>query len=482
MNQSCISLRDVLRVVFRHQRRAVAAFCVTFGLAVCVAQCSPTQYVSDAKLFIRIGRASVSLDPTATVGKLVSMSESREREINSTVEILKSRELLESVLAEVGIDSVLYGESSSSEAGLLESGPKQNAAVIAIHEKALRRLKKSLQCETAKNSNVITISSEAGSPELAQQILVAYLRAFKTHHLRLNRTSGSYEFFVEQSTRLKSQLEQAEQDLRDEKNQIGVSSIDGEKRMIENQVTSLERVLQSTRAALAAAEVKVRAVRATYPDVQPGADLRAGSDSSAAAIAGMQAELYKLQIRERELTAQYSQKHPRVAAIQEQVRQARHLFAIQRVTSEQARRVSLEAEIGELQAQYTQAKRHLLQLNEDQIRVNSLEQEVEQLAANYRKYRDHLEQARIDGALETDRISNVNIAQAPTHNAKPVGPQRALILTLGVIIASCFGLGITFVSEYFDDSFQTPGEIEQLLGLPVVLCVPNNDRESSLAS
>jgi len=186
--------------------------------------------------------------------------------------------------------------------------------------------------------------------------------------------------------------------------------------MIENQATSLERVLQSTRAALAAAEVKVRAVRATYPDVQPGADLRAGSDSSAAAIAGMQAELYKLQIRERELTARYSQKHPRVAAIQEQVRQAKHLFSIQRVTSEQARRVSLEAEIGELQAQYTQAKRHLLQLNENQIRVNSLEQEVEQLAANYRKYRDHLEQARIDGALETDRISNVNIAQAPTPN------------------------------------------------------------------
>ena len=99
MNQSCISLRDVLRVVFRHQRRAVAAFCVTVGLAVCVAQLSPTKYVSDAKLFIRIGRACVSLDPTATVGKIVSMSESREREINSTVEILKSRELLEEILS-----------------------------------------------------------------------------------------------------------------------------------------------------------------------------------------------------------------------------------------------------------------------------------------------------------------------------------------------------------------------------------------------
>ena len=476
MNQSCISLRDVLRVVFRHKSKALAIFCVAAGLAVCVALLLPTKYASDAKLFIRIGRASVSLDPTATVGKIVSMSESREREINSAVEILKSRELLEAVLAEVGFSTVLHQKS----AVFGSSDPA--APTEPEHEKALRRLKQSLGCETAKNSNVITISCEARSPEAAQQILNTYVRAFKTHHMHLNRTSGSYEFFAEQSTRLKAQLDLAEQDLRDEKNQVGVGSIAGQKRMIENQVTSLERDLQSSRASLAAADVSVRAVRATYPDVPPNTDARPGTASSAAALASMQAELYKLQIRERELTARYSPKHPRVTAIQEQVRQAQHLFAIQRVTAEQARRVSLKAEIDELQEQYNQAKGQLLQLNEDEIRVNAIQQEVEQLTANYRKYRDHLEQARIDGALENDRISNVNIAQAPTHNPMPVSPQRTLILALGVIVANGLGLGATFVGEYFDDSFQTPEEIEQVLGLPVVLCVPKNCSETSLAS
>lgn len=483
-SSTCISLRDALRVLFRHKWKAIGIFCLTAALALCAVFVLPEKYQSEARLFIRIGRASVSLDPTATVGKFVSMSESREREINSAVEILKSRELLEAVITEVGVDTIVRQFAVRSAAAQPERGlaTAQPSSRSAQHDKALRCLKKSLACETAKSSNVITVSCQAGSPKLAQQILAVYLHAFKMHHLHLNRTSGSYEFFAEQSQRLKAQLDRAEQELRDAKNQVGVGSISGQKRMIESQVTSLERDLQSTRTALASAEVNVQVVRETYPDLQLDQDPRTGTGSSSAAIDGMQAELYKLQIRERELLARYSPKHPRVVAIQEQFRQAKRLLGIQKVMAERARVKVLNAQIGDLEEQCTQAKRHLLRLNEDEIRVNALAQEVLQLTTNYRKYRDHLEQARIDGALENDRISNVNIAQAPTLNPKPVSPQRMLIMVLGVIVGSFAGLAVTFVSEYFDDCFQTPDELERTLGLPVVLCVPQSYSEASLAS
>ena len=51
----------------------------------------PEIYRSDAKLMVRIGRESVTLDPTATTGQVIAVGPSRESEINSEMEILKSR-------------------------------------------------------------------------------------------------------------------------------------------------------------------------------------------------------------------------------------------------------------------------------------------------------------------------------------------------------------------------------------------------------
>ena len=59
-------------------------------------------YKSEARLLVRIGRESVSLDPTATTGQVISVGQSRESEINSELEILKSRELAQKVVDAIG--------------------------------------------------------------------------------------------------------------------------------------------------------------------------------------------------------------------------------------------------------------------------------------------------------------------------------------------------------------------------------------------
>ena len=97
-HEESISLRDIARIGFRHTWLATSIFLLVVGATLAVVLLLPNTYASEGKLFLRIGRSSVSLDPTATVGQVVSLTETREREINSSLEILQSHELLEAVL------------------------------------------------------------------------------------------------------------------------------------------------------------------------------------------------------------------------------------------------------------------------------------------------------------------------------------------------------------------------------------------------
>ena len=98
------ALWHVYHALFRHKGKA-AVFFVTVATAVALwTFLSPKEYRSEGKLFVRLGRENATLDPTATLGQdsIIAVPQSRESEINSVVEILQSRILLEKVVDALG--------------------------------------------------------------------------------------------------------------------------------------------------------------------------------------------------------------------------------------------------------------------------------------------------------------------------------------------------------------------------------------------
>jgi uncharacterized protein involved in exopolysaccharide biosynthesis len=96
------SLRDFYYVLFRHKWKIVLFFLAVMATVTAGTYSAPEIYRAEAKLLVRIGRENVSLDPTATTGQTISIGQSRESEINSELEILKSRELAEKVVDTIG--------------------------------------------------------------------------------------------------------------------------------------------------------------------------------------------------------------------------------------------------------------------------------------------------------------------------------------------------------------------------------------------
>ena len=60
------------------------------------------------------------------------------------------------------------------------------------------------------------------------------------------------------------------------------------------------------------------------------------------------------------------------------------------------------------------------------------------------------------------------------ENADPLWPDWELNMLLGLICAMFLSIGLPFFIEYWNDSFDTAHEVEELLQLPVLGTIPAN--------
>ena len=174
----------------------------------------PRTYRAQAKLMIRLGRENATLDPTATLGQagVVAVPQSMENELNSAIEVLKSRPVIEQAVDAVGPQAILGREPPPSLTSPALAGAAPDtvspppAAPPADRDEAVRTALKQLDVEVVKHSNIILISYEGPSPELAQAFVARLTDCYLERHVSLNRTPGAHQFLADQAARLRADL------------------------------------------------------------------------------------------------------------------------------------------------------------------------------------------------------------------------------------------------------------------------------------
>ena len=434
-----LSVRGALDTLWRYRRRSVMFFVGTLALVIVGLIFCPRQYTSDAKLFVRLGRESVALDPTVTTGRIMGVETSRESEINSLLEVITSRQILERVVDETGLGA-------------------PHATPIA-REKSIIKLKKNLKVWTPKRSNVIGLSYESKSPQKAQMVVNTLIDSFRDEHRRVNSNPGSYDFFEEQTAATKSELDAALANVRDAKIRFGIGSIEGRRTTLQKQIGDNEQHLMDN-------EVSLSAVRAKIAKLQNGLETLPSpvvrqfvKGLPADAENNMREQLYNLQTREQELLANYTKHHPRVVAIREQVLGAERILKSEKpdrgqatsavLLTETALERSLAARHEALGNQADRLLRDLNSLNRHEVQLVELERHVKLLEIKYATYTQNLEQARIDRELNKDEITNISVIQPASLVLKPSSPRNGITVILGFLFASVGAVTLAFVSDNF---------------------------------
>lgn len=463
---------EIGKLIRRRWPIALLAFAAVIALTLAYFGTAARIYRSEAKLFFRIGRETVTLDPTATTGQVMAAADTRESEVLAVDELLRSRALAENIVKQFGADAILERDPQKPGLGLsqklafLEPYNLNPLRVYSLSDKAIKALQKNIKTVAIKKTSVLTVSYEAQTPQLARDVLIAILQLARDEHLRVHRTKGSQEFFVDQANLLRTNLGKLEEQLRELKDQSGLAALVSQREIKLQMIGSLQGDLVRAKAELDAAQAEVDRRRQQLRDQPAMVVTEQTSGQPQTTRQTLRERLYELEIKEQELAVKLTPEAPLLTHIRNQIAEARRIMVEEQPTTQTTKGVNPTHQAAELALQEREAQlvavtartrsldgkiaaiqTELKELNASELELTRLEREIELARTNYRKYAENLEQARIDQELEQAKITSLNMIQPPSFSVTPVSPQPMVTFAAGLACALLSGFGAMILAE-----------------------------------
>ncbi len=476
-------LNDVLLIAFRHKWKLLLCALAGVLAGAGVYFLLPPAYESQAKLLVRYVVERTGLDNLDSPVK--TPDGQSENILNSEVEILTSTDLALQVAEAIGPQRLMGN-----------SGAPVSAA------EAAQRLQKGLEVTAVHGSNIISVIYHNRDPELAVSVLQQLLGRYFEKHLEVHRSAGSVEAVRRETERLQAQLGQTNADLRSLRDKAGVISLAESTQSLAVEQAKLQADADSTEADLAEEHARVEAFNqmvpaqagpspaATPATAPPTAetvenykvlnsrlgylrqtldDLLARYTPENAAVRVKQAQIDDLTRQRRALEAKYPALTA-VAAAANGTGSNRDAFVDP--VAARARLAALDTKAQTLKARLAALDERAKSLAEIGPRIADLERTKEVQETNLKYYSATLEKARLDETIDSSRVPNISVVQKPSPAAKATRDIKKVVLGL-LLGGPAFGVAWAFLIEtVLDRSVKTPLELEDRLGLPLLLSLP----------
>jgi uncharacterized protein involved in exopolysaccharide biosynthesis len=507
-------MKTFLRPLWRHRFKAAMVFLLAVAAAFGATILAKPRYRSEAQLFVRIGRENTAIDPTATLTndqRVVTTAQVRETEINSAVAIASSRAIAERVVDQLGSDLILGKNVESGEkSGGLSSLVKGLFSYVdlqgvrnALHmpttsdrDAAIARVLKDLSVVSVTDSQVVRFEFKSHDAAVAQSVVQELVTEFLTINMSLNRTPQSEEFLVEQSNRLREELNATEQAVRSLKLDSGILTSAYQQQLLSDQISEAESSGAAARREIAATTSEVESLRTALAAVPRSEVIANVAGKPSYAADGMREQLYELEQQEKLLLATYTPDYVEVKHVQQQIENSRSILdqesaprsekttglnptfsAIETLllgreatlTALKSKEKRIVEELGELrqrQEKFTHADSALVRLERDLAIKDE----------SYRTFAGKLVEAQIDRELEAQRISNIGVLQQASLEPMPVSPHPLRNIVIGLLAGCCGAVGVVYLAETAASAVRQPADIEHHVGVPLLLVVPEMRR------
>ena len=164
---------------------------VVIGVAV-AAERWPWKYESHAKFLVRNARQELLVTPNNSSAGVLREDVSEET-INSEIELIRSRDILERVVR---------------ESNLVRADVDPDPAVAT--ERAVAALQSALTVAPIRKTNLILASYRSRDPQLAAAVLRRLSDYYLSLHVTMHSSPGTFVLFTEQAERWRQQLLEAE--------------------------------------------------------------------------------------------------------------------------------------------------------------------------------------------------------------------------------------------------------------------------------
>lgn len=463
-----IDLRKIWSAIWRHRLLVMAIMAVTLALGVLALFLVHPVYRASSSVEIE-DQASKVLG-TEDAQPLGAGGQDPDRLLQTQIDILKSRSLAERVADGLNL--------AGDDRFLLAEGVQPKEAIR--REQVIETLQKNLGVSLPRDSRVVPIQFDSGSPALAATIANSYADNLIAGNLQRHYDTSSYSknFLESQLTLTKARLEQSERALLDYARSVGivdpsaggVDPADPAGGNATHSLTSaslieLNQSLAAAKASRIQAEGRWRQAESTpvmsLPDVLENPAIQ------------------QLAQKRAELEAQYQQDlehrlpdHPAVkqelAAIQSLDGQTAALAQSIRNSIRNQYEASVKQE-SELEGTVNQLKGATLAEQSLGIKYNILKREVDTNRELYNGLLQRFKEVSAEAGVTSNNISVIDRADPPLL---PVSPSPLINITLSLLGGLVLALGTVAALEIFHDGVRAPDEVEQRFGLALLGVIP----------
>ena len=479
-----LTLGDIYFVVFRHKWKILALAAAGLAAAGIYFFLKQPPYQSEAELLIRYVQDSRSVNPTENNSRVTSLMDLGASVMNSEMHILSSFDLAAQVATNIGPAKILAKYGGGSD-------PTRAAFVV----------RQNLKVEGGKDSSVIHITFYHFDPDIVRPVLSEIITDYLEKHQEVHKAIGmSDDTLTEQTTQLRLQIAQTEDELRMAKTNAGIINIADSEKAYSEEIARIRRELFQAEADLAERQMSLSVLSG-----------RQGT-TNAALIANIPAEAatqYKtactrlayLQKRAEDylILQGFTEQNKLVKEARSEIVQASKTKADLETrypaladmdmaatvsiagpteySTNMASLTSLPMRVKILREQLNRIQSDAAKLDEAEAKISDLERKKKVQEDNYKYFANTLEEARINEALGPGRVSNIKAIQTPSPPFKDFDKfyKNMLLMSLGGLLA---GLCWAFLVEYYlDHSIKRPSEIYTKLKIPFFLSIPDLNQQ-----
>lgn len=448
-------LREIVTIFFARKRIIIITTATFVLFASLVGLFWPPSYSATAEVLIK-GK-KVEKSPEALEDTQIRMFQLSEEDLTSEMQILISHDVLKETVTSMARAGVIYTEKDLEPTALTQE-------IISLQRR--------LSTDILPNSNVIEVTLSGKNPERTRLTLDHIINTYVSYRGRIYNPGAVEDFFAKQVNRFNADLAGKEGKLIELVNRTGAPNPNVEiehnlsrKRDLEQQLGTLENQI-----------VEKEGLVAHLEEVLDSPEISFFSFVNNMSINQLSEKLQQLIIEEGNLLRVYTENHPEVIAIRQQVQDVYDKLREELMAYVENERNLIDSDlerINIINQRLDEISLRNVELHTQLIEQQRIEREIELLKHSYATFAKRLEESRISGSAEAGSLFMVSVVSSPNTTGIPTFPNVRILLPIALFAGFITGLSLGFLKEFFDHTFKTPADSEKYAGLETIFTIPN---------
>jgi uncharacterized protein involved in exopolysaccharide biosynthesis len=323
-----------------------------------------------------------------------------------------------------------------------------------------------------KNTRLVAVSFESPDAKLAAEVANAVANGYVKYNIDIKNKAAQEAgaWLKEQVGGLVAKADRATAALQAYQAKADLLGIQEQRQVVTQKIIAHDKAVLDSQTQRQAAEAKLREITRILKD--PAAAEAVFTVIDDPMVRKLKGEASDLLAERAKLREQYSAKHPDRITIEAQIKHVNERIREEvgklRQAAEneyqvaKAREASMSASLGEL--------RHAAQqLASKEAQAQMLQREKESSEELVTTFMKRMKETGLQTGLDAN---NVRVVEAATRPTFPARPKVFLVRILSVVLGLGLGIGAAFVAESVDNRVRSPGDVERVLGVPIIGLVP----------